>query len=38
MTLTLHREVQRDTAEFLRYYDEIGGHSLGDAFFADLMA
>ena len=38
MTISLHRGVQSDSAEFLRYYDEIGGRSLGDAFFEDLMA
>ncbi len=38
MTISLHRGVQSDTAEFLRYYDEIGGRSLGDAFFEDLLA
>jgi plasmid stabilization system protein ParE len=38
VTISLHRGVQSDTAEFLRYYDEIGGRSLGDAFFEDLMA
>lgn len=38
MNLTYHRDVQRDVSAVLDYYDEVGGPSLGDAFFGEFMA
>jgi len=36
MSLVFHPLVQRDINTALRYYDEEGGSSLGDRFYAEL--
>jgi plasmid stabilization system protein ParE len=38
MRLIYHPRVQHDVTEALRYYDEVGGAALGDAFFDELCA
>jgi toxin ParE1/3/4 len=38
MILIYHRHVQRDVSAVLGYYDDVGGPSLGDAFYAEFMA
>jgi toxin ParE1/3/4 len=38
MKLIYHRKVQSDVSAVLDYYDEVGGPSLGDAFFEEFMA
>lgn len=37
MILIYHRRVQNDVSAVLNYYDEVGGHGLGDAFFQEFM-
>jgi len=37
MNLIYHRGVQGDVATVLRYYDEVGGSGLSEAFFDDFM-
>lgn len=37
MKVVFHRGVQQDVSEVLKYYDQVGGEELGDAFFAALV-
>jgi plasmid stabilization system protein ParE len=38
VNLIFHRGVQKDVTAIMVYYDQVGGKSLGDSFFNELMA